>query len=67
MITDLHLIVRPIDRFIAGRLIYMAFNLYDRDYLNGKVEMAIDERAQIVIDAYEANKYKLYDTCEFVI
>lgn len=55
-------LTRPVHTEIASRLIARAFSLYDRDFLNGKEpNIAIDQRAQLVIDQYEKHKHVLYD------
>lgn len=62
-----HRIKRPANNRLGGKLIQTAFNLHDCDYLNSASILAVDERVQIVIDAYESSKDQLYDTCEYVI
>jgi hypothetical protein len=59
---------RPDDDRLGQKLINLAFNLYDHDFLNGKdPDIGISHRVQLVVNQYERNKHRLYDDCEFVI
>jgi hypothetical protein len=59
---------RPTDDRLGGRLINLAFNLYDRDFLNGREpDVSISQRVQLVVDQYERHKHELYDCVDYVI
>lgn len=51
----------------AGALINEAFNLNDRDLINGHANNCLDERVALIIQAWENKKHELQYHIEYSI
>ena len=67
MTTTPYSINRPTTTRLGEAVLRHTFNLYDCDYINSRSTLSIDERAQIIIEAYERAKPLIFDICEYTI